>query len=427
MRVNKKLAAIALAGITLAALSACGRPEVGPTTSADPGAEVSAGPATGELTVWAMGAEGENLDQLTKKFESENPDVKVTVTAVPWGSAHDKFIAAIASGTTPDVAQVGTTWMGEFVGLNALDPVPASIDTSKFFEGATDTNKVDGTLYGVPWYVETRVLFYRTDIAAAAGITKPPASWQELHDMAAAMQQQPGVDWGINLQPGGTGSWQTVLPFMWQAGGDVVDQDLTKFTFDMAENTEALAYYQSFFNDGLANSAPADTSTEADFVDGRVPMFISGPWMLGGVDALGGPDFADNYDVAVMPTKVTNTSFIGGANLGVFKSTKNRDAAWKLVDFLTQEQTQVDWFGIVAALPAVESSWTDAALTSNQKLAVFGNQLTAAKAPPAITTWEQVAASLDGQIEIVTKTSADPASALATVQQEATSIGLGGK
>lgn len=426
MRINKKkLAAMALAGVTLAALTSCGRSDAGP--GAEGGGAIADGEATGELTVWAMGAEGENLDKLTAKFEEENPDVDVEVTAVPWGSAHDKFVAAIASGTTPDVAQVGSTWMGEFAALGALEPVPDEIDSSVFFEGAAATNEVDGVTYGVPWYVETRVVYYRTDIAEAAGITEPPTDWEGLKDMAAAMKTQPGVDWGISLQPGGTGSWQTLVPFMWQAGGDVVNDDSTEFTFDTEQNAEALAYYQSFFTDGLANSAPAEGTTEADFVSGKVPMFISGPWMISSVEALGGEGFADKYDVAVMPTAESNASFVGGANLGVFTNTENRDSAWKLVQFLSEEETQAEWFDIVAALPAVKTAWDADALKSDEKLAVFGTQLETAKAPPSITTWEQVATSLDAQVESVTKTGADPAEALKAVQQEATSIGFGGE
>lgn len=426
MRNNKKkLAAVALAGVTLVVLTSCGRSDAGP--GEEGGGAISDGEATGTLTVWAMGAEGENLDKLTAKFEEENPDVDVEVTAVPWGSAHDKFIAAIASGTTPDVAQVGSTWMGEFAALGALEQVPDEIDSSVFFEGAAATNEVDGATYGVPWYVETRVVYYRTDIAEAAGITEPPTDWEGLKDMAAAMKTQPGVDWGISLQPGGTGSWQTLVPFMWQAGGDVVNEDHTEFTFDTDENAEALSYYQSFFTDGLANSAPAEGTTEADFVSGKVPMFISGPWMISSVEALGGEGFADKYSVAVMPTAESNASFVGGANLGVFTNTENRDSAWKLVQFLTEEETQAEWFDIVAALPAVKSAWESDALKSDEKLAVFGTQLETAKAPPSITTWEQVATSLDAQVESVTKTGADPKAALEAVQQEATSIGFGGE
>ena len=418
--------AIAALTVVLAAsgLAGCGRSDTpaGPAGSAPP---VTGGAASGTLTVWAMGAEGEALPELMDKFEADNPGVTVEVTAVPWGSAYDKFKAAIAAGETPDVAQVGTTWMGEFVGADALDPTPDLIDASTFFEGAQATTEVGGTSYAVPWYVETRLVYYRTDLAEQAGITEPAKDWDGLKAMAKAMKEKAGAEWGIALQPGQTGSWQTVVPFMWSNGGQLMKDDNSAFTLDDPKNVEALAYYQSFFNEGLANKAPVEGSTETDFVSGKVPMFISGPWMMAAVEKAGGDGFADKYDVMVMPEKEASVSFVGGSNLAVFKGTENRDAAWKLVDYLTQEQTQIEWYGMTTDLPSVTSAWDDESLKSDEKLAKFGEQLDTAKAPPSIATWEQVAAKIDAQVEQVTRAGADPAQALATAQSEATSIGVG--
>lgn len=424
---SRALVALTAAFAMTAALSACGRDggDSGDTGDQSDVPPIADGPATGTLEVWAMGAEGEKLPELVKKFEEENPDVTVNVTPVPWESAHDKFTSAIAAGTTPDVAQVGTTWMGEFVGLDALDPTPELIDVDKFFTGGQETTVVDGVSYAVPWYVETRLVYYRTDIAEQAGITEPATDWEGLKEMAKKMQSDGGAEWGISLQPGGTGSWQTVLPLMWSNGGEIVNDDMTEFTFDTEENVEALEYYKSFFDEGIANKSPAQGTTEADFASGKVPMFISGPWMMAAVEAAGGEGFADKYDVMEMPEAESSASFIGGANLAVFKNTENRDAAWKLVDFLTQEETQVEWYDLTTDLPSVQSAWEAEALSSDEKLAKFGSQLENAFAPPSISTWEQIATAFDSQVERVTKTGSDPAEALAAVQQEATSIGMG--
>jgi len=414
------------AATSLLALGACGRDGGGDAgTNPTAGNTIAEGKATGSLTVWAMGAKGEKLPELLKGFKEQNPDVNVQVTAIPWDSAHNKFTTAIASGQTPDLAMVGTTWMGEFVGMNALDATPPSFDKGAFFEGAYKTTEVNGTSYGVPWYVETRVLYYRTDLAEKAGMTTPPKDWQGLKDMAKAMQAKGGAKWGISLQPGQTGSWQTLMPFAWSNGATLTDESGKKFTFDTPEMTEALAYYQSFFTDGIANKAPAEGSTEADFTNGSVPMFISGPWMMSAVEKAGGSGFADKYNVAVIPTAKSSASFVGGSNLAVFKNTKNRDAAWKLVQYLTDPKVQVEWHKISTDLPSVQSAWEDQALSGDEKMAVFGEQLKTAVAPPAITTWEQVAAKLDAQVEQVCKSGLDPAAALKTVQQEATSIGTG--
>lgn len=411
---------------TAALAASCGRPDAGTSTGASASAEPLAdGPATGSLTVWAMGAEGEKLPELLKGFQEQNPDVTVEVTPVPWDSAHDKFTSAIAAGTAPDVAQVGSTWMAEFVGLDALEPTPSEVATDDYFAGALDSVTVDGTVYGVPWYVETRVVFYRKDLAEKAGIAEPPTDWEGLLALAQAFQQKADATWGIALQPGGQGSWQTLMPFIWSGGGDVVDEAGTAFTFESAPNEEALVYYQSYFTEKVADPAPADGVTEQDFVSGKVPMFISGPWMMSAVEALGGDGFADKYGVFVMPQKETSASFLGGANLGVFQGTKNRDAAWKLVQHLSTPEVQVEWFGLSTDLPSLQKGWEDKTVAANDKFEVFRTQLDTALAPPVIGTWEQVAAKFDAQIEEVCKNGLAPADALATTQSEAQGIGTG--
>ncbi|MDO5645871.1 MAG: sugar ABC transporter substrate-binding protein [Dermabacter sp.] len=411
-------------GSTVGLAAACGRSDTGPSTpgTAQP---IADGAATGTLNVWAMGTEGEKLPALLKDFEKDNPDVSITVTPVPWDSAHDKFTSAIAAGTVPDVAQVGSTWMSEFVSLGALQVTPDEIDLSGYFEGARDAVAVQGVNYGVPWYVETRVVYYRKDLAEQAGFTEPPTDWEGLFAMAKAMKEQAGARWGISLQPGGTGAWQTTLPLMWSNGGGVVSEDGSEFTFDTAENQEALAYYQSFFTDEVADKSPADGTTETDFASGTVPMFISGPWMMSSVEAAGGDGFADKYGVFTMPTKVTSSSFLGGANLGVFEASKNRDAAWKLVQYLSRPEVQVEWFALSTDLPAVQSAWDDPSVTKNEKFAVFHTQLETAIAPPMIATWEQVAEKFDAQTERVCKQALDVSDALATSQSEADAIGTG--
>jgi multiple sugar transport system substrate-binding protein len=419
----KKIAIAALAATALA-LAGCGRPADTPNAAPQPTSSIAEGPATGELTIWAMGAEGENLPKLLADFESANPDVKITVTPIPWGAAHDKFTTAITAQKTPDLAMIGTTWMGEFAGLGALDPTPASIDKGSFFPGAWQTTEVNGTSYGIPWYVETRCVYYRTDLAEKAGITTPPTDWDGLKAMAKAMQDKAGAKWGLNLQPGGTGSWQTVMPFAWSNGAQLNNDK--QWTFDTPEMAEALAYYQSYFTDGISNKSPAPNATvEPSFVDGSQPMFISGPWEMSAVEKVGGKGFADKYSVMPMPTKKTSSSFVGGSNFGVFKNGTNKDSAWKLVQWLAKPEVQVKWYQLSTDLPSVQSAWQDPALASDTKLATFGTQLQTAVAPPSFATWEQVAARFDAEIEKVAKSGADVKSSLASVQSEAQSIGTG--
>jgi multiple sugar transport system substrate-binding protein len=423
-RNTRATAVVALCLTTTMSLAACGRSTDKAATPTDKAGSISSGKATGTLTVWAMGGEGDKLPALAKEFEAANPGVKINVTGIPFDDAHDKLATAITAAKTPDISQIGTTWMGEFA-TQALDPTPASIDKSAFFEGAQKTTEVGGTSYGVPWYVETRLVYYRKDLAAKAGITTLPTDWAGLKAMAKAMQTKAGAKWGIDLQAGGQGSWQTILPFAWSNGAEVATADQKKYTFDTPQTAEAAKYYQSYFTDKIAAKELPKDSRAPSFVNGSVPMFISGPWEMGGIDKLGGPSFKDKYGVMMMPKKVTATSFVGGSDLAVFKNSKNRDSAWKFVQWLSKPETQVKFFGLSTDLPSVKSAWTDPALTGDEKLAVFGKQLNDAKAPPATATWEQVAAAFDTEMEKVTKSGLDPATALKTVQSKADSIGTG--
>jgi multiple sugar transport system substrate-binding protein len=276
----------------------------------------------------------------------------------------------------------------------------------------------------VPWYVETRCLYYRTDLAQKAGITQPPKTWDDLKAMAQALQTKGGAKWGLYLQPGQTGSWQTFLPFAWSNGAEVTKDG--KYTLNTPEATEALKYYQSYFTDKLSpTDLPLQGALEQGFINGSIGAFISGPWHAGILTDQGGAAFASKFAVAKLPTKKSATSFIGGSDMAVFKDAKNRDGAWKFVSWLSKPEVQVKWYGLVKDLPAVQKSWDDSTLSGDAVLATFGDQLKDAKAPPSYPTWEQVAAALDDQVEKAAKSNTDPGVALKAAEDKANSIGTG--
>jgi multiple sugar transport system substrate-binding protein len=417
------LTALLLAGSI--ALTGCGR-DTG--SDAGPGSSkaISESKASGTINVWAMGTEGEKLEGFVKDFESANPDATVKVTAVPWDAAHDKLSAAIASGKTPDVSLIGTTWMGEFAKAGGLDPTPKGlVKDSDFFDGAWGSTVVGDTSYGVPWYVETRVLYYRTDLAKKAGWDKAPQTWDELQKFAADLRSS-GVKYPVSLQPGQTGSWQSVLPFAWSNGAQVTNKAGTDYTIDSPEMSEALDYYKSFFTKGYSQTRMLDPGElENGFAKGTYGSFISGPWHIGLVEDAGLTK--DKYAVAPLPGKDSGpgTSFTGGGDLAVFKDAKNRDGAWKLVRWLSQPDTQATWYDQVKDLPAAKAAWDSGTLASDEQLQVFGKQLDSALAPPAVPTWEQVAAVIDSDVEKAVKGAQPTKEAVADMQTRAKSIGTG--
>jgi multiple sugar transport system substrate-binding protein len=429
MKSTLRIVAIA-ATISLLVLG-CGSNEPGGSVqqaTGQPGGTASAGaPAalSGELNVWAMGNEGALLGALADDFMTEFPDVTVNVTPVDWGQAVTKLQTAIGGRQTPDVSQMGTDMMGQFAATGALETVPGSIDPGQYFESAWNTGVVDGTAYGVPWYVETRVLYYRTDLAAAAGITTAPGSWDELKAMAQALKTQGGAEWGISL---GTKNSQEYLPFVWSNGGQIID-DSGAFALDSPAAVEALTYYDSFFEEGLSpKSVPEGFDITPAFVSGTHPMFVSGPWHIGLIETAGGADIEGKWAVVPLPGKdgPPGVSWVGGSNLVVYKDSKNKDAAWAFVEYLSRPATQVKWYGEATVLPAAQAAWDDPAIAGDASVAVFGEQLASTNAPPPVTTWNEIATAINEQLERVTAGNTSPEEGAQAMQQAAESIGTGG-
>lgn len=424
-RHTKRWIAVAAAtAIGTLALAGCGRSD-SPSAGPEAGATIDDSPATGTVQIWAMGNEGELLQQFAAAFEEENPDAEIDVTAVPWDGAHDRIATAIAGGEVPDVTMLGTTWVGEFAATGAFEPTPEGlVDESSFFEGSWNTAVVDEVAYGVPWYVDTRVMYYRTDMAEAAGV-EAPTTWDEYKTFAQAMVDQ-GAGSGVSLPPGGFDSWQYVLPLVWQQGGDVMTEDGASFAFDSPEWQEAFAFYASFFEEGLSESVRLEGGEiEQKFIAGDVGSFYSGPFHVSLLRDQGGAEFEDKFAVAMVPGEAARTSFTGGGNLAVFNDTDNRDAAWKFVRWLSQPETQIEWYDTSTDLPSVQAAFEDPIFADDPYLSVFAEQLGDSKSPPAIATWAQVSAVIDQQLEAVTRGDTTVEDALASLQQQAESIGTG--
>ena len=383
------------------------------------GSERSARTVT--LDVWARGTEGELLSRLTPDFEASHPSIRVNVTAVPTDASHEKYLTAVAGGHTPDVAMLGTTWMAEFARTDALDEVPSSIDLSQFFPGAANTVEVDGKAFGVPWYVETRVLYYRTDIARRAGVRGPPRTWEELKSMSRALQAKGGARYGIYLS---TANWLEFLPFVWQAGGDILkDGDVI---LDSPEATEAFGFYKSFFDEGLApTSSRVDFQIVPAFVRGTHPMFFSGPWQMGVIREVAGEAFDSKWAVAEVPGRRTNMSYVGGGNWGVFRASTRRDAAWEFVKWMSAPETQARWFELSSDLPASRPAWGRPELSGEPRVRVFGEQLKNARSPEPNPRWEEYASALETGLDTELRSPAQSAEGARKLATSVSAVGAG--
>jgi multiple sugar transport system substrate-binding protein len=374
-----------------------------------------------------MGDPDKSLQSLAKKFEQQNPGVKVQITPVPWASAHDKLTTAIAGGNTPDMSVIGTTWMAEMAGMNGFQATPTSIKSSDFYPGQWDTTKYKDTSYGVPFIADTTAVYYRTDITTKAGIKGPLAGDRDgyLKDLkaiqATAGKQNPKLRYASGLSIG-FNSWIFLLPLVWQQGGDIYDPSTKKFTFDSPAVAKALEYYASVPKEGLAPTDKTD-SLQA-FQDGQIAVYKDGAWVSGSLrkDAA---KLDGKWKTMPLPKGKQAAGFAGGSDLAVFKDAKNSDAAWKFAEFLTEPANLAAYAKATGSLPATPGAWDAAKLSDDEAMQAFAEQLKVSKAPPAITTWQQVADAIDSELEKLSLGKATVAQAQKDLQSKATSIGTG--
>lgn len=370
------------------------------------------------ITVWAMGAEGEKLTDVAEEYTKANPNVTVKVTPVGWDVAHQKLVSAAAAGTLPDVAQMGGSYLGEFADLGVLEPVDTEkFDEKDFFASGWKQGEVDGQAYGVPWYVDTRVLYYRTDLAEKAGVTKAPTNWKEMRDLATAYQKKAGTKWGLSIQPSGLDTVQNFYSFLYSAGGEIVDAK-GKPVIDSPEAVRALEEYGSYFDKGLSNkSVQPGYDVVKDFGNGRVPMFFGGPWHVTLLNE-GQPQIKGKWAVANVPSDKSSVSMAGGSSLVISKDSEHKAAATEFIQYLTDTKGQADWYKRTKDLPANTSAWTSGDLADDATLQVFKKQMDTAKASPSLSNWTEITDKVDRAIGKVTQGKASAEDALKTAQSE---------
>ncbi|WP_163527052.1 sugar ABC transporter substrate-binding protein [Halobacillus ihumii] len=367
----------------------------------------SSGGGENTISVWAMGEEGKKLKEFSKKFEEENPDLKVDVQAIPWDRAHDKLLTAVASGNGPDVVQLGTTWVAEFAEAGALMDLSEYVEDypsfakENYFNGSVSTMKYDDQIVGIPWYVDTRVLYYRTDLLKEAGYEEPPKTWEELKAAATKLADRGEEYYGLDID---RNDQITPFIFAWQNEyeANLEENDLN---FDSPEFKEAIKYYTSYFEEGIAQAQQGLDIVQA-FKKGTKPMFFSGPWMINIINEQA-PDLEGKWATAVMPKKVTNTSSMGGANLSVFHNSDNVDGALKFISFMTQVDTQIDWLKASNTLPSRTEAWGKPIMKEDPMYATFGKQLEHTKPGLPTPQFERIAQELLSTIERIVVGGAD--------------------
>jgi multiple sugar transport system substrate-binding protein len=377
------------------------------------------------LELWAMGREGETVERLLPEFERRHPGLHVRVQQLPWSAAHEKLLTAYVGDALPDVVQVGSTWIPELVALGALEPLDAHLDATPgmpradFFPGILATQVIDGRTMAIPWYVDTRVLFYRSDLLRAAGGTRPPASWDEWLGVMGRLTK-PREHYALFLP---LTDWVMPVVLALQRHAELLRDGDRYGNFASPPVRDAFRFYVALFERNLAPVAAAADVTNVydDFAAGYFAIYPSGPWDLGEFARRLPSRLAQAWAVAPMPGNaldVPGLSLAGGAGLALVARSRRHADAWKLIEFLSEPAQQAAFHELTGDLPSRRSAWEAAALERDPRTAVFWTQLAHVAAPPAIPEWERIATAVGRSAAAVVRGDVELDEALARLDHD---------
>ncbi|MEV0243726.1 sugar ABC transporter substrate-binding protein [Streptomyces sp. NPDC050674] len=365
-RSRRAATAVALGSVLALTATACG--DDGSGAGGDKGAE---GSGKGKIVFWDNngGVRTDIWKQIIADFEKANPSVKVEYVGISATEYQSKVDTAIQGGGLPDVGGVGAAMAAGFAAQNALDPLDGRLGKSalkdKLNKGMVESLKSAGggdALYSIPTSANNGTLYYRTDLFQKAGLDAP-TTWDTFYAAAEKLTDAKKNEFGYTIR-GGAGSIAQALDAMygqsgitsfWDAGGK-------KTTLNNPKNVEALEKYAALYKKytPAADLNNDFTKMVAQWDSGTIGMLNHN---LGSyqdhVKALG----PDKFRGIPQPTgprgkRVQVSNPVDG--LGLFKSSKNKEAAWKFIEFAASHESNSKWNESAGAIPSNTDAAKDA-------------------------------------------------------------------
>ncbi len=340
------------------------------------------------------------IQPLVDEFEAQHPEVDVEVEQLTWATVLEKIQAALASGTQPDLCELGSTWLPRFSYEGVLEDITTVYEAERDSFLMWESALWNGRAYGLPWVQGSRVLFVNRDLFRRAGLDpdRPPTTWDELLFASQKIGELGTGIYGFGQNIGERYVlYKKFMAFAWGNGGDVFDETGT-VVLNSPAVLEALEFYLQL--------APFSLQEKQEVLDqyfktGRLGMQISGAWNLKNYK-LEAPDL--DYAVALVPKPApdqgSHASFAGAEMLVVFKASPQKDAAIALARFL-QAYPQAKALSLAAGsvFPAARSAMNDPTFTSDPRVRVFVEQSLTSRTTPAHPGWIEMEEAIDRAVE----------------------------
>jgi N,N'-diacetylchitobiose transport system substrate-binding protein len=316
------------------------------------------------ITVWLQ-SDAQNgwpavVQQANQRFEKET-GAKVKVQWQQWSNYTTKLDSTFAGSTAiPDVVELGNTQTASYIAGGAFADLSGSKskfeNSSTWLKGLADSGtSPDGKLQAVPYYAGSRVVIYRKDIWAAAGITSPPKTLDALYADLDKVKAANSSDAAFSAfyMPGKY--WYAAMSFVYGAGGSIATQKNGTWTgnLESAESQKGLQNWQKLTTYSVGGATKDEADQDAVMAQGHVAAILGNGWEVGSVadPKTGNPKLADK--LATFPLPGTSDgqytpSFLGGSDLAVPDKAANKGlgAEWIKIFTDTKSQTMLAKFAI---------------------------------------------------------------------------------
>ncbi|MEB3122085.1 MAG: sugar ABC transporter substrate-binding protein [Snowella sp.] len=343
----KQLALWGLFGLLLSWLVSCQSTPSNPTASGEKGG----------IQFWTMQLQPQFTPYFTEligNFKTTNPDITVKWEDVPWDAMQSKILTSISAKTAPDVVNLNPNFASQLAGKNAWLDLSSKVSPDiqkQYLPKIWQANTLNNLSFGIPWYLTTRVTIYNQDLLKKAGITTPPATYEELAKVAKTIKDKTGkYAFFITFSPGDSGE---VLESMVQMGVKLVD-DQGKAAFDTPEGLAAFKYWVDLYQQGLL---PPEVLTQGHrhgvelYQSGSTALLSSGAEFLKTIEK-NAPTIAKASAAAPQITGKTGKKNVAVMNLVIPRDSKQADEALKFALFVTNADNQLAFTQQGGTLPS---------------------------------------------------------------------------
>ncbi|MEL7350975.1 MAG: sugar ABC transporter substrate-binding protein [Cyanobacteria bacterium P01_A01_bin.116] len=356
----KKFIALALVGLLSSWLISCGNNTASTSaTNADGKAEVE---------FWTMQLSpdfDEYFNQLIAEFETENPDIAIKWQDIPWGDMETKILAAVSAGNAPDVVNLNPNFASQLASKGAwlaLDDKLSPEDIGVYLPRIWEATQLNGESFGFPWYLTTRVTLFNTEILEAAGVAEPPATFEELAEVAKKVKDATGkYAFFISFVPDDAAD---VLQSFVQMGVPLVD-DEGNAAFNTPDGKAVFQYWTDLYQNELL---PKEVLTQGHaqaiqlYQSGETAILASGAEKLDGI-ATNAPDIAAATKSAPQISGSTGKKNVAAMDLVIPKSTDVEEAALKFATYVTNDANQLSFAKDAKVLPSTVGAMEDSYFT----------------------------------------------------------------